>query len=208
MVDLYSPGDIVVFRNHHPTLGVERGSVSRVVEDTNERTIIYISSGSGYKQVVWMGNAPPRPDQVGKFEEKNWSNYSMIRIMYPGVPYSIWPMWRATTGEFVRWYVNIESPFERTRFGFTVVDYELDIVVNPDMTWSWKDEEELEGLVRKEIFTEAQAVDFKNYGLDAVKRIEQCAAPFNEPWPDWRPDPSWGPLEMPTDQRWLDISKD
>lgn len=200
----YSTSDVVVFRYHHPDLGVERGSVARVVEDTAERTIIYISAGSDYKQVVWMGNAPPTPEQVGQFEEKTWTNYSILRIMYPDVPYSIWAMWRAADGEFVRWYVNIESPFERTSFGFGAVDYELDLVVNPDWTWAWKDEDELLRHVETGVFTAAQAIDFKRYGLDALKRIESRTEPFNEPWPNWRPDPSWGPLKMPVDDsEWL-----
>ncbi len=201
----FNRGDEIVFRYHHPTLGVERGAVARVVEDRPERAIIYISSGSAYRQVVWMGNAPPPPDQVGKFEEKRWWKYDVLRIMYPGVPYSVWAMWLAGGGEFVKWYVNIESPFERADYGFTAIDHELDIVVNPDLSWEWKDEAELERLVDVGIFTAAQAADFRRYGEEAVGRVEERSAPFSEPWPEWRPDPDWGPLDMPQDDLWLEL---
>ncbi len=205
MTRRFDRGDVIVFRYHHPVLGVERGAVARVVEDTDDRTIIYISSGSEYRQVIWMGDAPPKPEQVGKFEGKAWWKYDVLRIMYPGVPYSMWAMWYADSGEFAKWYVNIESPLERTEFGFTAVDHELDIVANPDLSWEWKDEAELARMVDVGIFTAEQAEDFRKHGEDAVKRIEERTAPFNEPWPEWRPDPSWGPLKMPEDDsEWME----
>ncbi len=164
----HEPGELVVLRNYHPDLGTERGSVARVVEDSSERTVLYIAAGSGYKQVIWTGNAPPEASQVGKFRDGVWSRYSVLRIMYPGVPYSIWKMWRADDGSFVRWYVNLESPFERAQYGFDVIDYELDIVVNPDWTGEWKDEDALARLVEVGVFNRDQSTDFKQYGLGAL----------------------------------------
>ena len=37
------------------------------------------------------------------------------------------------------WYVNLEAPFRRTPIGFDYSDEELDIVVLPDGSWSFKD---------------------------------------------------------------------
>lgn len=210
MTRTFQHGDGVVLRYVSPVDGekFDRAQVAYVVEDSAERTVLFVAAGSSYRQ----------PDQTRKssvddqtasgfstdFTDKTWNNWSIIRIMYPGVPYSVWAMYRAQTGEFVRWYVNIEEPFKRTSVGFDVVDFELDVVAGPDLSWSWKDEDHLAKMVSDGIFTKTQASEFREFGLDAIERIEQRTAPFNEPWPQWRPDPSWGPLKMPADDAvWL-----
>ena len=46
------------------------------------------------------------------------------------------------------WYVNLQAPIHRTSRGILVQDYALDIAVEPDMSWSWKDEDEFGELAR------------------------------------------------------------
>ncbi len=177
-----------------------------VVEDTADRMIVYFPAGTNFRRATAMSE---QPELSGKplpldFETFTWERSDVLRIMYPDVPYSIWPMWRTGTSDLTGWYVNIEMPFVRTEIGFDVMDYELDIVIAPDLSWRWKDEDRLAKLVEHGVFTESRAAEFKEFGLDAVRRIESRAAPFDEPWPDWRPDPNWGPLEMPeNDADWL-----
>ena len=43
--------------------------------------------------------------------------------------------------EFLGWYVNLEEPFRRTPLGFDVRDLQLDILVDPERKWRWKDSE-------------------------------------------------------------------
>jgi len=199
MARYFQPGEVVVLRNSHPELGVERGSAVRVVEDTENRTILYAAAGSSYKQVVWMGHAPPAEDEVGKFEEKVWRRYSTLQIKYADVPWTVRVMWLAETDEFVQWYVNIESPRRRTAFGFDAIDYELDIVVNPDFDWRLKDERELELLVGTGLFTRTEHAQIREFATAAARDIDQRAPPFNEPWPEWRPDPTWQAVRLPED---------
>ena len=47
------------------------------------------------------------------------------------------------------------------------------------------------------MFSEQMAIEIRHAGEAAIKRLERREPPFNEPWLDWRPDPDWGPLELP-----------
>jgi protein associated with RNAse G/E len=38
------------------------------------------------------------------------------------------------------WYVNLQCPFRRTEVGIEAMDLMLDVVVDPDGTWRWKDD--------------------------------------------------------------------
>jgi hypothetical protein len=51
--------------------------------------------------------------------------------------------------------------------------------------------------VQADLITFAEAAEVRAEGQRIVERIEANAAPFNEPWHDWRPDPHWPLPELP-----------
>jgi hypothetical protein len=53
----------------------------------------------------------------------------------------VWRFFRQ--GEFAGWYVNLETPARRHADGVDTTDLVLDVVVAPDRTWVWKDEDEM-----------------------------------------------------------------
>jgi len=50
-------------------------------------------------------------------------------------------------GGFRGWYVNFEAPFMRTGSVLDTVDWHLDLWIDPDGTWRWKDEDEADAAV-------------------------------------------------------------
>lgn len=84
----------------------------------------------------------------------------------------MWLFWEADTWRFDGWYVNLQSPFVRTSLGFDATDDILDIEIEIDRSWAWKDEDELE---------------------EAVLARE----PYTKPWVDWRPDERWSIPALP-----------
>jgi hypothetical protein len=117
----------------------------------------------------------------------------------PGEPWSVW--WFFPGGEFGRWYGNLEDPFVRWRdgdvCGVDFADNALDVLVEADLSWRWKDEDELATFVARGIIDEALAARVQDEGLRVARCAEQNEPPFDEPWPDWRPDPSWPRAELP-----------
>jgi predicted RNA-binding protein associated with RNAse of E/G family len=112
----------------------------------------------------------------------------------PGERWSTWVTWSADW-EFLGWYVNLQSLLCRTAIGFDVDDHRLDILVSPDRSWRWKDDDELARSIEIGEYTEEEVASIWRDGEAAVAALERDAPPFCDPWPDWRPPPEW---DVPT----------
>src|SRR5205814_261751 len=93
---------------------------------------------------------------------------------------------------------NLQAPLQPTSFGFDTTDYLLDVLVPPDRsTWTWKDEDELEEAVALGLFSPEDVREFRAEGERAAGAIIERKPPFDEPWEEWRPDPTWPAPELP-----------
>ena len=97
------------------------------------------------------------------------------------------------------WYVNLQAPVQRTERGIMVQDHVLDIVVQPDMSWSWKDEDEFAELHRRGFFSDEQVSSIRAESERMVQVIERGGPPFCDGWENWRADPEWPVPEIPSD---------
>ena len=79
--------------------------------------------------------------------------------------------------------MNFERPLRRSPVGFDTFDEKLDLIVAPDGTHRWKDEDELEQAAALGLLDE-EAVR-----AEARRVLEEW--PFPTGWEDWRPDPAW-----------------
>ena len=131
------------------------------------------------------------------FEDAAWE-VSTLMLLRPGEWHSQWVSWLAD-GSHLGWYVNLQEPFRRTPKGIETMDLALDVVIDVDRTWRWKDEDELETFVARGVFDEGLAERLRAEGLRVAGRAERNEAPFDEPWPSWRPDPAWGSPSLPDD---------
>jgi hypothetical protein len=93
--------------------------------------------------------------------------------------------------------VNLQRPFRRTALGFETMDLALDVVVAPDRTWRWKDEDELAVFVEQGVFDPGLGERVREEGLRVARRAERNEPPFDEPWPTWQPDPAWPRPQLP-----------
>jgi protein associated with RNAse G/E len=96
------------------------------------------------------------------------------------------------------WYVNLQEPFRRSGFGLETMDLALDVVVEADRSWRWKDEDELALFVEHDAFDAELAQRLREEGLRVAGNLERDEPPFSEPWHEWRPDPGWRIPELPS----------
>ena len=199
METYFSPGDAAVLRFLEHGGGFAAAAVARVIEDGPDRSIVYWPAGSRGRNSgpLIREDGSLRPLVRPEMFDFEWTRRDVLCLMYPAVPYSIWLLWDVPQWSFVGWYANLERPFRRTDIGFDLQDHELDVIVRPDLSWYWKDEHHLKAAVEGGVFSEQMALDIRRAGEAAIARLERRDSPFNEPWPDWRPDPDWGPLELP-----------
>lgn len=200
----YLPGDAAVLRYLEHGGGIAAAGAWRVVEDSDSQLLLYIPAGTSFMYAPWVRvNGRIDTGQPRSLAGAEWRGRDVLRMMYPDTPYSIWLLWDMPQRSLIGWYVNLEAPFARTEIGFDTQDHELDVVVRPDFSWYWKDEDDLRDLVAAGVFSDEKAALIRGAGEDAIRRLERRDPPFNEPWPEWRPDPEWGSLELP--DGWDDV---
>ncbi|MEU4158641.1 DUF402 domain-containing protein [Actinoplanes sp. NPDC026670] len=107
-------------------------------------------------------------------------------------------------GTFFRWYANLEAPPVLWRrddlTGLDTTDWDLDVVVEPDRSWRWKDEELFATrLTMPEAYWADDEDRVRRAGKEVIALAEAGAFPFDGTWCDFRPDPSWPalPRELP-----------
>jgi hypothetical protein len=200
-----SPGETVVLQE------VWRDRVwaarpMRVVRDEGEFVALWMPRGTRWKAPT----TPPDRERNGNrgirlaecaalgdwvFRDMVWE-VSILSLMREGDWHALWVSWLPGGGQY-GWYVNLQEPFRRTELGFETMDLALDVIIDPDRNWRWKDEDELETFVQRGVFGRETAERVRAEGLEVAGRAERDEPPFSEPWHDWRSDPSWPLPELP-----------
>jgi hypothetical protein len=145
--------------------------------------------GEGYLR-RWVNGDPPR--------DHSWTGAGVLRFMRPGDCHTVELFWDLD-GRFVAWYVNLQAPLAVRGNRFDTTDWALDIVVDPDGTWHWKDEDEFEEAIELGVFADAgSAAAVRREGERVI-----ADAPWPTGWEDWRPPADWLPLSLPSD--WAEV---
>jgi hypothetical protein len=166
---------------------VWRVSPCRIVEERPDLLVLWQPENTP----VWRPFANGRELRIPG--ETDWTLESRplapegLGLVYAAARYSLWLMWRQ--GGFVGWYVNFERDRVRTAVSVDVVDEKLDLVVDPDGRWRWKDEDELVEAARTGYVDEA--------AVRAEAERVLSDPPWATGWEDWRPDPSWEAPQLP-----------
>jgi hypothetical protein len=129
-----------------------------------------------------------------------WRGRSALILMPAGRAHSVW--WWFSGDTFSGWYVNLEA---RSRFwrsgalyGVDVIDHELDIVVAPDRSWQWKDEDDLAVVTGLDGYWDAAgSAEIRAEGDRVLAEVAAGRFPFDGSWCDFRPDPSWPVPRLP-----------
>jgi Protein of unknown function (DUF402) len=193
----WSPGDVVVLRE------VWRGRIwtarpANVVRD-GDLLMFFVPIG-----VRWFGPHDDDGRWVNAFvdarrwhiRERIWEGSNVLSFAEPGRPNAILAFWDPGW-TFLGWYVNVQTPLERTPAGFDYLDQELDAWIPADGGhWKWKDEDELERSVAAGIWGAADAARFRREAEADVRRVLGREPPFDSDWRGWRPDPSWARPEL------------
>jgi hypothetical protein len=125
-----------------------------------------------------------------------WQRHGVLMLHPVAASYSVW--WFFTGERFDGWYVNLEAPYTRRATGIDTTDQVLDLVVDPGLGVTWKDEEEFTARTGHPWYwNAAQAREIRA----TAERVAAVAAsgsyPFDGIHCGFRPDPAWGVPELP-----------
>jgi hypothetical protein len=166
----------------------------RVVRDEPDLLALHMACGTTYMCPVGPAGDYDRaadPTEV-RWEQRAWERTDALVLARPGEPWATRVYWDAASGEHLFWYVNVEEPMRRTALGFDTMDDELDIVVHPDRSVEWKDEELLAHWVDRGVYSAADAARIRANGERALREVvEPWASPLCDGWEHWRAPSGW-----------------
>jgi uncharacterized protein len=172
-----------VWRDVH--LGrVWRAQACRVVEETDELLALWIPRGSPFAIPAGGLRIPGDDWEL----ESGATKRDQLCVARLGRAHSIYLFW-TDEGGIDHWYVNFERPLRRTALGVDTFDEKLDLIVSPDGSYRWKDEDELE------LAAAAGLLDADAVRAEAQRVLGEW--PFPTGWEEFRPDPSWPVPELP-----------
>ncbi|EEP73941.1 hypothetical protein MCAG_04268 [Micromonospora sp. ATCC 39149] len=197
----FEPGRLIMHRNvRHGRIGWVRAG--RVVSDDERGLLVYIARNSpGAHEVTEAGltmRAVPFTEWITssyRLALGRWDGPALLKFLPVGEAHSVW-WFSDADGRFSHWYVNLEEPGVRWDdgdvAGVDIVDQDLDVVIRPDRSWQWKDEEEFaERLAFPADYWVTDEAAVRAEGKRVIARAEAGEFPFDGTWCDFVPPPGW-----------------
>jgi len=182
----WRPGDAIVRREvvwGRPWLG----QPAIVVEDSPALLALYVPSGSelSFPAGDWPGGVHPWSSK------SRWQGHGVLQLQRPDEAHAVWVFWHGPERELGCWYVNMQAPFRRTAVGVDTQDHELDIVVAPDGSWRWKDDEHLQGWIEEGRWSDQDVAAIRAEGSRVAAELVAGRRWWDDAWAAWEPDPAW-----------------
>lgn len=204
----FAPGRPVLYRNFSGARLVHVRPC-RVVSDDDRGLLLWLARGSAVVNETAVDGRGVRSMPFAEWVTverrlvpSTWSGPGILMFVPRTGAYSVW-FFRTDAGAFREWYVNLEEQAVRWDdgdvAGVDVVDQDLDIVVAPDRTWRWKDEDEFaERLALPEHYWVADEAAVWAEGRRVIEKVEAGEFPFDGTWTRFQPDPAWHvPAQVP-----------
>lgn len=182
----------------------------RVVRDDADLLVLWLAPGT---QIAWWSlpdGRDPRAVPVDRrfhqrmsTSERTWQGSGVLRVVPVGAEYQVVHFWDGE-GAFEGWYVNLERrlvrPEDRRDRGDTL-DRHLDLVVAPDLSARWKDEDEATAAVAAGHLPALDLASARRTGDEVLADLPGWLETVGD-WRGWTPADGWDtPLRLPADWR-------
>lgn len=210
----WSSGDQVTWTYYTTKHRPETVRPGTVVIDDDRGIVVWISPGTEVLlPVLENGAALRQAGDHGMFTENRiqskqlWTGNGILMIGLPERPFSVWLFYK-DDGSLGCYYVNLETPYERTAEGLRSQDLVLDLVVLPRRDFHYKDEDELIGAEEIGYFTAEGAEQIRAHGREAERVIERWGYPFDAGYEYFFPNPAWPIPRLPERYTWdVDLTR-
>lgn len=185
-----------------------------VVKDEADETILLLSPGAqcAYPEGYWLRKQgdfsrgtrwQEAKRNPWKLREFTWQTNRILIFLEPQQYYACFLFWDHDSDQFKGYYINFQLPYQRSHCGFDTLDLDLDIVIDPEFNWNWKDENLYEAGIREGGIDARWVKAIKRSLPEVFDRLSKRGQPLNKSWLDWRPDIAWQPPSLPA--RWQEI---
>ena len=200
---MWNPGDVIAWRGIYRDR-VWHAQTTLVVRDTPDELVLTLLPGTECVAPEGYLDGKQASKRRWNFKEKDWKLekyvWTMNRLLIlleRDKFYSTMYFWNHATHEFLCYYINFQLPFKRHQNGIDTLDLDLDLIINPDFSFEWKDVDDyLKAIDNEVIFPEWME------GIDSAKqevfsRLERFSYPYDGSWLNWVPDATWSPPQLP-----------
>ena len=194
----FAPGEVLV-RRYWRGGRISMMTLVRVAADDEFGLRLWLPAGYPYWRITDsagrnLHEAPLDQLTEPRLTRMQWTGSDVMIWMPEDRPYSVWWFW--TDGMFSGWYGNLEEPYvrwaDRGCAGVDTSDHALDLKVEPDRKWQWKDAEQFAELTGHPMYwNEAQAARIRANGEELIRLAEGGRFPFDGTWCGFRPDAGW-----------------
>ena len=199
---MWKPGDILAWR------GIYRDRVwhmqtTTAIKDSPEELVLALLPGAECIAPEGYLNGKDRSKRRWSFKNKDWElqgylwrTNRLLLLLEPEKYYSIMYFWD-DSNEFLCYYVNFQLPFQRSHCGIDTLDLDLDIIINPDFSYEWKDEDDYRNAIDNEVIIAEWVRGIETAKIEVFNKLDRRQYPFDGSWLDWAPDPTWSPPKLP-----------
>lgn len=120
----------------------------------------------------------------------------MLRVVPLHERWQVLHFWNSNTGDFLGWYVNLESEKTRRDASIDAVDWHLDLLISPDFVVTWKDEDEAAAAAGTPYLRSEDLDCARATGEAIASDPHELIARIGD-WRNYRPDPELGPIRLP-----------
>ena len=200
---MWKPGEVIVWRGIYRER-VWHAQTTIVVKDTPGEMVLALIPGTECIAPEGYLNGKDSNKRRWNFKDKDWEKQDylwhtnrLLLLLEPEKFYSIMHFWDDTSNEFLCYYINFQLPFKRSHGGIDTLDLDLDIIINHDLSFEWKDEEDYQTAIDHGIIFPEWIQGIEEAKKEIFDKLEKRRYPFDGAWLNWMPDPDWSPTKLP-----------
>lgn len=200
---MWQPGEIVLWKETFDDRIWHAHTAIAVKDNPEETVLVYLPGSEGMAHAGWVNgnNEGTHPweftDEPWELKNYSWRTFRSLFILEPQKYYTTVFYWNAESDRFLSYYVNFQTPFTRSHFALKTRDLELDLRINPDFSYEWKDLEEYQKGVQTGVILPEWISGIESAKGEILDKLEKRKYPFDGSWLDWTPDPTWSAPKLP-----------
>jgi hypothetical protein len=200
---MWKLGDVIAWRGIYRDR-VWHAQTTLVVRDTPEELALALLPGTecvapeGYLEGKQSGKRRWNfKDKDWKLEKYMWHSNRLLILLEPDKFYSTMYFWDHVSHKFLCYYINFQLPFKRSDDGIDTLDLDLDLIIDPDFSFEWKDLDDYQKSIDNEVIFAEWMQGIDSAKQDVFSRLEKRSYPYDGSWLNWKPDTTWSPPKLP-----------
>lgn len=183
-----------------------------VVKDQPEETVLLLIPGAqcAFPEGYWHWKKNRDYSQGTRWQEARrehillrvftWKTNRILMFLEPEKYYSCSIFWDHDSDQLGCYYVNYQLPYQRSHCGFDTLDLDLDIVIDPEYNWRWKDEDDYRVGIREGGIQDEWVKGIEKSQEEVFDMINRHSYPLDGSWVHWQPISTWLPPMLP--EKW------